>query len=49
MNAPLYLRPLERIMVSHLQLAYVLTRKDDFVADAQRVVRDMRIASGVVG
>ncbi|GAQ90272.1 hypothetical protein KFL_006200120 [Klebsormidium nitens] len=48
-NAPLYLRPLERIMVSHLQLAYVLTRKDDFVADAQRVVRDLRIASGVVG
>jgi hypothetical protein len=48
-NAPLYLRPLERIMVSHLQLAYVLTRKDDFVADAQQVVREMRIASGVVG
>jgi hypothetical protein len=48
-NASLYLRPLERIKVSHLQLAYVLTRKDEFVTDAQRVVREMRLASGVVG
>lgn len=45
-NAPLYLRPIERIMVSHLQLGYVLTQKMEFLEDAKRLIRDMRGASG---
>jgi hypothetical protein len=39
---PLFLTSWERGAVSHLQLAYVLTEKEEFLEDAIRVVRGMR-------
>jgi hypothetical protein len=39
---PIFLTSWERLAVSHLQLAYVLTEKEEFLEDAIRVVRRMR-------